>query len=437
MEGPTSMTRPLFGLVAASLLAAACGDPEVPLPVRARVVVYEGSDPMTEAPSFSIREQVLATLEDVSALRGPYHRVVRGGELVVEGTVGEQVVGEASGQAEGASLRFATEGGVVVARDYPGLVMLSAYHQIEVILGALPRVAGWTADEEVSRRGPLEVMFEPLTSAGSGSVTGSATLKGNAGYLPGTRLFVLYRRSRDEEVPLGTDLRVLAHEFGHSLFDTALFAGNPPAFCRGSPPATCPSCRAMPSLEERLRAEYAVRGLDEGFADFISFAITGTTNPVAGAFAGRDIADRSISRSRFTFQDLGGAAGCNQGFYCLGTLFARSLRAVLLDEGTADPDPEARGALSRQAMAALSGTLARLRAREPLLPPVSPGVLTCTSQDEIAADYDGQVAGAFIDAFAAGMPEARRSILCRELVANFGPGGFPLAQRQACSGERP
>jgi hypothetical protein len=421
---------PLCALAASSVLVA-CGEPEVAFPVRARVIVYEGSDAQTETPRFSIAERTLDTLQDVSDLRGRHHRILRNAEFNVRAGAGSVIRADTTA-GEPAALRFSTDAGVVIARDYPSLVMLSAYHQYEIVLGALPRIVGWTADEEVGRRGPFDVFFEPKVTVQT--VVGRTSLvdKQNAGFVVGSRKFMLARRSASESIPFAADLRVIAHEFGHSLFETVFLAGDRPVDCQPGELAT--------RFAGRLDAEFAVAGFNEGFADLVSFAVSGTTSPLSGWPVASRVIERSLRQSRFTFDDLSKddppvASRCRGAFYCLGTLFARSVLAVFIRQGGADADAEARGVLSREVVTALGGTLARLQTRAASLPPPSADLLECSSRQKIMPVYDGQIAGAFLDAFVAGMPEARRALLCQELQANFGPVGFPAEQRQTCAGE--
>jgi hypothetical protein len=414
----------VVGAFVGGLAATACTDPVPGAPLQAHVVHYEGQA-ADEQPRFSLGPQPLTDVEDLSTLTGRYVRVVRGGQIDVNAANDGQLVEARFSGGGSADLRYDVRNGVVVPLDYSSLSMLSAYHQFQRILAALPTVAGLTADDVLARWGKLEVLFEPRLVSRTSEVDVTFTQKTNAFHVAGAHQFGLARRSSAEAVPLAADLRVLSHEFGHALFDDAFFEGQVE---RCDPNAG----NADPFFPGRLRREYVVSGLNEGWSDFLSFAITGTTNPLSGAIEG--VGDsRSLVRGAFTFTELlEPQPGCPRGsFYCVGTLFARSLYEVFVEQGGNPADPEARGAYARQVLGALTQTVPTVRQRGSLPAPGS-RVSACHARSRAHAD-DGPLLAALLDAFVAGLPPHRQAPVCARFAANFGADGFPSAARRTCA----
>jgi hypothetical protein len=414
------MEQPMRGLVlVAAPLVAACATVAPPdPPYRALVVDLVAVDPDTGAGSFEVAPRELATLTDLEALDGAHLRMFRGGAIQIR-QIGPTVAGSGLDHGDPPDLRFGVRDGTVTALDYPTLAMLSAYHAYERLFGELPRVLGVSIEQLDSEGAQLTAFFEPAIDVETTGVAVSVAIKGNAFYV-GHRRWGLAQPAQYERVPLVTDLRVLAHEFGHFVFERQVHAGQPPVCMPDA------AGNADPLFPGRLDAEYAINGLNEGFADFLSFAVTGGINPVADLALG--IPDRSL-RSAFVWDDLA-AGACDQGYYCIGTLFARSLFEAMPALGLSPTQPDDRGALSREVVAALAAVPDRLVAAH--LPAPDDTVRTCHRRDDFAGDYDGRVTGTFLEALVAGLSPTTRAALCPRLIANLGSQGFPAEDRGPC-----
>ncbi len=97
--------------------------------------------------------------------------------------------------------------------------------------------------------GRITAFFEPQITQEKGASSVAASMKLNAAYVPGQHQFLLFQRSGIENVPLAANEVVLAHEFGHAVFDYSFY-------------------RNDGEQKSRFASEYAMRGLNEGFADF-------------------------------------------------------------------------------------------------------------------------------------------------------------------------
>jgi hypothetical protein len=424
------VTRTLGSFCALAALAAGCyvGEAEGP-PFRAQIIDTVDIDPETSEPSFSLVTREFSYLEDLDSLEGPELRLFRGGTLYVREIAGSLAVDGRFVGAESPRLRYVTDGGVAIARDYPTLAMLSAYYQYERVIEDLERVTGLAPSELAEQMGQIEVFFEPAIRTEDASAAGEIVPKFNAFYVPGLKQFGLAQRSELENVPLSVNRQVIAHEFGHGLFELTFDENDLP----DCDPERAEDNEADPLFPGRFSLEYAISGMNEGFADFISFAYTGGTNAIA-ALPFSSAAERDFASSEFEFSDLeGDEPACLGSFYCIGTLFARALYGTMLELDYDPADPAARGAFSRDVVAAMAQTKQALRELpESVVPLPDPGIAQCGSYDEIELEYDGAVTGAFLAAFASRMPAEARGPLCERFEFYFGELGFPGAAREAC-----
>jgi len=153
-----------------------------------------------------------------------------------------------------------------------------------------------------------------------------------------------------------------------------------------------------------------------------------------------------MARTSFHYDDLysertgkGVSTTCEGAFYCLGTLFARSLYQAMLALGLDPDDPDARGGFARDVVAAMRATKQAMRSLPAdVVPLPSSGVARCERADRLDAVYDGEMTGAFLAAFLSQMPAGARDALCDTFADNFGALGFPEpAYRAECQESRP
>jgi hypothetical protein len=393
-------------------------------PYRAQIVDLVGIDPSTSEPTFSLVTREFSLLDDLDGLSAPQLRLYRGGTLFLREIAGSVVIDGRIEGAESPRLRYLVDDGVAIARDYPTLAMLSAYYQYERVIVDLQRVTGLTGEDLFDAMGQLEVFFEPAIRAEDELGDAELIMKFNAFYMPGLQQFGLAQRSRLEEVPLSVNLQVIAHEFGHGLFELTFFENDHQDCEERSGNA------GDPFFPGRFSIEYAISGFNEGFADFISFAYTGGTNPVI-SIPFDSVVERDMARTSFRFAELGGVEPpCGGEFYCIGTLFARSLYDALVELGYDPLDPEARGVFSRQVVAAMGTTQQAMRELPAaVMPEPSLSIAECRIHHRISPFDDGALSGAFLAAFTSQMPAEARAPLCAAFIEHFGDLGFPEAAR--------
>lgn len=407
----------VLGACVAALTATACGnEPATTLPVKAQVVTWLGFDQASETPTFGVRNEVLSALTDFDGLTGSQVRIFRGGELVAREVAGSVVLDGRFSKGQEPSLRYVLQDGVVVARDYSSFAMLSAYHAFAQSFAAVQRVlqVGVT---DLGAKAPIDVFFEPEIRV-IGKTSGTITQKFNAFFVPGAHQFGLARRSGLESAPLAADQMVISHEIGHLIFDRFFYQNKP---------SECGAEGEVLSARARVGLEYAISGINEGMADFVSFAVTGSTDVLSSQ--PKVQAERSLTKDVYDFTSVN--LQCKKGFYCVGTVFARSLLQAFVAQGGNPAQEASRGAYARNVMRALEGLLDKLAARSDL-PTSTQGSPCEEGNTSFRIKHDGLVLGAFLDTLAAQVPVEMSAALCKSFTNNFGTSGFPDAMRDTC-----
>ena len=283
-------------------------------PYRARVLtINQSSSPRspTDVPHFAWADVDLPHLESLTQLRGRYLEIIRGGNISLNLSGGSLAHFEGFSGGKAKDLSYKVDNGVVVPLDYNTLAMLSSYGLFESVIAHLNDLTALTP-EELLRKAPggkLRVFYEPSIVMHSSGITLATTPKLNAAYLTGLKQFVLFQRSAIERVPLATNLQVIAHEFGHALFEYTFYGDNVSSDGESS---------------KRWEDDCALKGINEGFADFYSYSTTGSTNILQGSFSIPSIyEERQFANPPFNFSE--NIESCGGQFYCIGTLFAGAL----------------------------------------------------------------------------------------------------------------
>jgi hypothetical protein len=396
-----------------------------------------------EAPSpvgaqFALQQRSLETIEDFERLASPNFRILQGGTLTADAVDGDTVSGGSFVGGSPPALRYTVEGGVAVPRDYPTLLMFSAAYQFEQMFAGLGLATSPVTRAALEAHGVMDAIFGPTISGRQDGVEVSFRERSNAFFFPQGWQFGLAGSSPDERAPFAADGWIIAHELGHAVFQQALFDGK----VSGCDATVAEQNERDPRFEGRLERELAIRGLNEGFADWISFAVTGGNDPIASIDAPPDdsvdvnVAERLLTEDNFRWSQIAkpddvdpSAETRCRGKYCVGTLFARSLVASYLGAGHDPADAAARQEFSRGVVGALEGTLTALEELE--LPLPEPGVARCGVRDDVFLAWDPPLIGAFLQAFLPGIPEETRPLLCSELVDRF-EDGFPVQFRKEC-----
>jgi hypothetical protein len=386
---------------------------------------------------FALRQRELTTIEDFDQLSAAAFRIRQGGTLTADIVNGDTVTSGSFDGGEAPDLRYVVQGGAAVPRDYATLLMFSAAYQFEQVSKGLRAASNDRIRAALDSHGALDVMFGPALVARVQGVKASLRMRTNAFFFPGGWQFGLALSSPIERAPLAADPRVIAHELGHAVFQLAFYEGETTE-CDGD--AASEHARDA-WFAGRLEAELALGGLNEGFADWISFAVTGGTDPIESITVPADdvldenVPERVLTEDTFRWSNIVDEGADEQsdrrcaGKYCIGTLFARSLVAAYRRAGHELEDEGARHDFSGELVEALEGARAAMRAGE--LPLPSEDVARCNPRDDVSSAEDAPIVGAFLQAFVHGLPGDTRARLCPELVDRF-EAGFPVEFRKEC-----
>jgi hypothetical protein len=386
---------------------------------------------------FALRRRELDTIEDFDQLSASAFRIRQGGVLTAEIVNGDTVTSGSFDGGEAPDLRYVVEGGAAVPRDYATLMMFSAAYQFEQVSKGLRAATNDRIRAALDAHGALDVIFGPALQAQVEGVKASLRMRTNAFFFPDGWQFGLALSSPIERAPLAADRRVIAHELGHAVFQLAFYHGET---------SDCDAKEASEHEQDawfpgRLEAELALGGLNEGFADWMSFAVTGGTDPIESIAVPHDddldenVAERVLTEDTFRWSNIVDKDDDAQtdrrcaGKYCIGTLFARSLVATYLKAGHDVEDEQARHDFSGEVVDALEEAQAALRGIE--LPLPGDDVAHCKNRDDVASSEDVPLVGAFLEAFLKGLPGETRTALCTELVDRF-EAGFPVEFRKEC-----
>ncbi len=398
-------------VTAASFLTCACGTKKFSMsgPFNAVVLAFSGTNSSGGA-EYELKEKQFRTLTNFNELDGTYLTIRRGGALTIREINGSIVQSENFTGGESPGLRYNVKSGAAIPLDYSTLAMLSAYYQIDEIYSTLEEKTGLAPStlQAIIPGGKHVMLFEPeikITGKGSDIALG---MKLNAAFSPSDKKFLLFQRSPIENVPLAANFQVLTHEFGHFVFDYSFFNGKFEA-------------------TNRWGSEWTMRGVNEGFADFISWSFTNSTDILRSSINIKTIADeRDFGKTTFTFEDLAGLdpTACSGQFYCIGSLFARSL----VQTQTALQATVTKKEMATAVIDTLKLCQADMTAMDVAIMPVEN-----TNADQLSVDAqytrNGQIAGGFLRAFVLRAPANLKSELCTAFKNNFGTHGFPTVAR--------
>jgi hypothetical protein len=405
----------LAALAIATVMTSSCGYKSFSMsgPLNAVVLAFTGVDSSGKA-EFALTEKTFRTMTGFNNLDGTYLNIKRGGTLTIKNLNGSIVESPNFEGGEAPGLRYEVKGGAAIALDYSTLAMLSAYYQLDEIYSTIEEKTGVTpAALQANLPGGKHIMFfEPVIKFSGKGTDISAGIKLNAAFSPSDKKFLLFQRSPIESVPLSGNFQVMTHEFGHFMFDYSFYAGK---F----------------NENNRWSKEWAISGINEGFADFMSWTFTDSTDILRSSIDIAKIADeRDFAKTTFTFSDLQGddPTACKGEFYCVGSLFARSLYQTQ----KALASTVTKKAMSNGVIETLKKCQAAMDAMDPTHMPAEKDREPMNAITRF--DYDGAVTSGFIEAFIKNAPAAWKSELCNAFENNFGSTGFNSVARTAACG---
>lgn len=375
-------------------------------PFKAVVVAFTGTDSSGSA-QFAMTEKTFRTLTDFNSLDGNFATIKRGGTLQIRNINGSIVSAESFEGGGKPSLRYSVKSGVATPLDYSTLAMLSAYYQLDEIYSTVEDKLGLAATALQGKLpgGKHTILFEPEIKMNTGDSDISAGIKLNAAFSPADKKFLLFQRSPIEKVPLAANFQVITHEFGHFVFDYSFYGGTL-------------------DTSDRWAKEWALSGMNEGFADFISWAFTDSTDILRSSIDIKEIADeRDFGKASFTYStkdEFYYKDRCSGDFYCVGTIFAKSLYQAWGSLKTSLSKKD----MAKGVIQALTKCKAELDAMDPTILPAY------QEHDSLDLVYDGKVIGSFLRAFIKSAPPEWKTLLCARFEENFGGDGFSFEARE-------
>lgn len=382
-----------------------------------------------QLPQYVFGPKKFELIKNISSMSAPGLRLIQGGDIEILSRAGSLIT---SGLFSGGSTPFidySIQSGVVRAKDDRSLAMLSAMFQFDSLFDSIERLSGVSRTALLNSGQEFQVIYQPSILIKDEGDESRRYETGNAAYIAGARQFALYKSGVGEDIPLIINPQVVAHEFGHAIFELSFFQNSYQA------------CERSKVSDEgvfpgRLELEYVIRGLNEGFADFVSFVWTGSTNLLESSFGKTTQTDqRNFSTIEFKYTTLSeGGEPCTGEIYCLGSIFARSLLDTYVALGFDVRNKEQREAFLQSLFSILKTTGSQLRdGVKYRLPIVDDKVAVCKLRDARDVTFDDEILSLFLMAFLDSSRAEQKQAFCKSFAENFGESGFSYRSRSGCS----
>ncbi len=389
-----------------------------------------GLDSPAKAPSFEYGPKTFALIDDLESLKGEGLSMLQGGDLELFERTGTIFSNAFFVGGNKPVLEYRLADGVVKPKSSKSLAMLSSMYQFDTLVNELEKISGISRSEFKNKFGDFQVLFQPsiVLNADGEEIRKYETT--NAAYVAGARQFALFKTSESEKIPLSFNPQIISHEFGHSIFEYSFFDGKY---------QTCSLANA--SAEEnlfkgRLELEYIVRGINEGFADFVSFVWTGSSNILEASLGkSKETDERNFHLTNIDYDSIGfESSTCKGQFYCVGTLWAKALLDVYQGLNLDVRDAEQRKVFLRSLVGYLKNAGDKMRANDgAMLPEPDDDILRCRLRQFREAITDNKMLGTFLKAFVESVPVSQRSLYCSKFSSRFGASGFASEFRGSCT----
>lgn len=429
-----NVLKQFFGLVSFVFLLSACSESAERKTAGASFVAdvltidKSSVDSPGSVPKFRFGPQPFAILNDVNNLSGGGISLLQGGDLEVFEMAGSIITNGLFTGGNQPHLEYRINDGVVKPKTTKSLAMLSAMFQFDSLVSNIELLTGKKLEEFRKEFGSLRVLFQPAILLDDDGEQVRNYETSNAAYVAGAKQFALYKTSDSEKVPLSFNPQIIAHEFGHAIFETSFFANNY---------ETCDSKDFDKTnlFKGRLELEYVIRGLNEGFADFVSFVWTGSSNILESSIGkSSSSAERNFSQIPFNYEALSSdSKTCRGGFYCLGSVWARTLLDIYQGFNFDFRNSEQRQEFLRELVGMLKATSEKLRANNgAALPPADADTESCRPRQMKLGLIDDEMLGTFLKAFVESSSAGSRKLYCEKIVLRFGASGFADKFRGSC-----
>ncbi|MEN9826305.1 MAG: hypothetical protein RI953_2050 [Pseudomonadota bacterium] len=401
------------------------------IPIQADVLSFDPSsiNDLGDAPRFVYGPKTFPQMDNLENLSSPRFKMLQGGNLEVREAIGTVITSSQFSGYSIPSLEYRAVNGVVKPVNNKSLMMLSASYQFDTLIEKIESLTGYKPEEFFDGFSSFNVLFHPSIVLEESDEQTRKYETTNAAYVAGVKQFALFSLGKDERVPMTFNPQIVSHEFGHAIFEKYFFNNK---FEKCNPDEV----RSEKLFPGRIENEYSVRGINEGFADFVSFVWTGSTNVIQSSLGDLELTrERNFSKATFDYDTYSSkeAEVCNGRFYCIGTLWAKTLLDVFNSRSLDPKSPEARQQFLREIVSLLAKVGVALRdADGAALPSPDERTKRCFNRDVLSPAADGDMLSAFFVALIDKADPAIKKSWCTSIISNFGTSGFPISARKVC-----
>lgn len=399
--------------------------------IRADVVSFDPASvqAVSDAPKFIYGPQTFSRITDINALSGSRLKMLQGGDLEIQETLGSVILSNQFGGFTIPNLDYRIANGIVKPTTSKSLTMLSAIYNFDTLVGAVESLTGIPENEFFKTSADLSVIYHPAVKVTAGGEVVKKYETTNAAYLAGSNQFALFMPGREEQVAMAYNAQIIAHEFGHSIFERSFFNNKFDRCTKGN----YVEQKLFPG---RLEQEFTVRGLNEGFADFVSFVWTGSGNILQSSLGiSPATRERNFALIGFDYDDYSysGSDICTGGYYCLGTLWAKTLFEVYQSRGLDPKNFELRKEFLRETVQLMSEVGKSLREFDgDRLPKPDEKMSKCEVREGLSPSYDEDLLAVFFEAVIENTETSKRKGYCDAISKYFGQTAFPDSARGDC-----
>ena len=399
--------------------------------IRADVVTFDPASVQSpgDPPKFFYGPQSFNQIEDINTLSGPRLSLLQGGDIEIQEVLGSVIISNQFGGFTTPNLEYRIVDDVVKPLNTKALNMLSAIFHFDMLIGKVEALTGLSEDEFFNEFSALKVIYHPAVKVSSSGEVLKKYETSNAAYLAGSRQFALFSPGKNEQLPLAYNPQIVAHEFGHAIFERTFYNNRFERCERG----TYVDQKLFPG---RLEQEFVIRGVNEGFADLVSFVWTGSSNILQSSFGETAVSrERNFSKIDFDYDNYSFNLSdvCGGGFYCIGTLWAKTLFEVYLSRGLDPKNSDARKEFLREVVQLMADVGKSMREFDgDRLPTPDEDSSECLTRDSLSPSYDEDVMSVFFEAVIENAAAGKRKGYCDAIAKYFGPTAFPSTVRGGC-----
>jgi hypothetical protein len=290
-------------------LLSACAEPQgkPAFPFRALIVA-------SDAGQYRAKEVTFETLDDLDHMSGRIGYLRGNASLNVDEDPSEIIASADpdsiyTDRGHKVKTDYLVEDGVVVPQNFQTMEMLGLYYNVERTI----RYWETNLDLPLDEIGYPSLFYNPKLSSNEGGIVKEVSAVMNAAYLSGVRDLWFFKTSPQERIPVKMNFGVVAHEFGHFVFDYRFANLDTTTYETSS-----------------LNNQRLLSGINEGLADFFAYMVTGSPREYAAS-----LPELAVERSLpvgWTYNTLPNA-DCNGGFYCEGSILASMLYEIVQSPG--------------------------------------------------------------------------------------------------------